>query len=238
MTLVFVRHGQPDYSTDTLTEKGKKEAAAFASYWEGKKAAFVYVSPLGRARETASFYEERTGKKAVVLPFLREFSYPVENPGNPFVPWDVYPLDLERHPLLLDPVHWSEDEALRKAGIGVKAKDVFDAFDRLLEEHGYWRERNHYAVLRPNHETLLFFGHFGVDSLILSHLLNCSPYVLWQGTVALTSSFTVVTTEERQEGAASFRIQVLGATNHLEKAGLSPSFEARFAECFQDPERH
>ena len=30
MRIVFIRHGDPDYTTDTLTEKGKKEAALLA----------------------------------------------------------------------------------------------------------------------------------------------------------------------------------------------------------------
>ena len=30
MRLLFIRHAEPDYSTDTLTEKGRREAALLA----------------------------------------------------------------------------------------------------------------------------------------------------------------------------------------------------------------
>ena len=30
MRLIFIRHGEPDYERDTLTEKGMKEAACLA----------------------------------------------------------------------------------------------------------------------------------------------------------------------------------------------------------------
>ncbi len=52
MRIIFVRHGEPDYSTDSLTENGKKEAEALAertSKWNVDK---FYVSPQGRAFST------------------------------------------------------------------------------------------------------------------------------------------------------------------------------------------
>ncbi len=53
MKLIIVRHGDPDYEHDTLTETGKTEAALAAKRLAGHKFAACYVSPLGRAQDTA-----------------------------------------------------------------------------------------------------------------------------------------------------------------------------------------
>ena len=55
MRILMIRHGDPDYVHDSLTEKGKVEAALLAEQDDqGAGKGFFYVSPLGRARETAS----------------------------------------------------------------------------------------------------------------------------------------------------------------------------------------
>ena len=55
MKLLFVRHGDPDYEHDGLTEKGVREAELLAprlAALEGVRG--CYVSPLGRAKATAA----------------------------------------------------------------------------------------------------------------------------------------------------------------------------------------
>lgn len=54
MRIIFVRHGDPDYANDTLTEKGWREAALLAERVSGWDVTDFYVSPLGRAQDTAS----------------------------------------------------------------------------------------------------------------------------------------------------------------------------------------
>ena len=53
MLLYIVRHGDPDYVTDTLTERGKIQAEAVANRMRDSKIDRVYSSPMGRARQTA-----------------------------------------------------------------------------------------------------------------------------------------------------------------------------------------
>ena len=55
MQIIFIRHADPDYANDSLTEKGKREAALLAkrvASW--KDITQFYVSPLGRAQMTAA----------------------------------------------------------------------------------------------------------------------------------------------------------------------------------------
>ena len=55
MRLLFIRHGDPDYEHDCLTEKGIREAEYLAERMKTEKMDAIYVSPLNRAQETASF---------------------------------------------------------------------------------------------------------------------------------------------------------------------------------------
>ena len=55
MRLLIVRHGDPDYSIDSLTEKGWKEAEYLSERLSKLDVKDFYVSPLGRAKDTASF---------------------------------------------------------------------------------------------------------------------------------------------------------------------------------------
>ena len=54
MRLLIIRHGDPDYVKDSLTEKGWKEAALLAERIAKLPVKEFYVSPLGRAKDTAS----------------------------------------------------------------------------------------------------------------------------------------------------------------------------------------
>ena len=49
MRLIFIRHAEPDYSIDSLTEKGWREAKLLAERTKRWKVDEFYCSPLGRA---------------------------------------------------------------------------------------------------------------------------------------------------------------------------------------------
>ena len=74
MRLIFIRHGDPDYVNDCLTEKGRREAALLAERVKGWDVTDFYVSPLGRAQETADYSLKACGRIAETLDWLREFS--------------------------------------------------------------------------------------------------------------------------------------------------------------------
>ena len=53
MKILIIRHGEPDYERDSLTEKGWREASLLADRLCETKIDAFFVSPLGRARDTA-----------------------------------------------------------------------------------------------------------------------------------------------------------------------------------------
>ena len=93
MNLIFIRHAEPDYTIDSLTEKGWREAKLLAERTKNWKVDEVYVSPLGRAQDTASFSLQNWGMEGVTYEWLQEFYYRVKDPvtGEPRIAWDFYP---------------------------------------------------------------------------------------------------------------------------------------------------
>ena len=73
MRILLIRHGDPDYEHDTLTEKGHREAKLLSDMAEHLNLGECFMSPLGRAQHTAAYSLKKTGKTAQVLDWLREF---------------------------------------------------------------------------------------------------------------------------------------------------------------------
>lgn len=239
MKLVIIRHGDPDYVKDSLTPEGWKEAQCLADRLEKMEVKDFYVSPLGRAVDTAKVTLERMGRSAQVLPWLREFPVQVECPNleHNGVCWDWLPQDWTAIEEFFDKDKWMQPRVFRQSDMEQTYKTVTDSLDELLEKHGYVRNGYCYRAVAPNTDTLVFFCHFGLECVLLSHLLNISPVVLWHGTCAAPTSVTVLNTEERREGIAYFRMSMFGDISHLYAADREPSFQARFCEVYSNKEQ-
>ena len=225
MRILLIRHGDPDYVNDTLTEKGRREAELLAKRAVSMNMGECYKSPLGRAKDTATPCLEVTGKTAEILDWLQEFpaqvdlnknpelekAYPdVKKEGEHFLPriaWDMVP------------GYWTEHEAYM--------------------DKNAWRETEvaHYRVEKESDETVTFFCHFGISCVLLSHLWNVSPFVLWHCLALAPTSVTEVVTEEREQGTAYFRGLKVGDISHLYAGGEEPSFAARFCETYSNKEQ-
>ena len=217
MRLLFIRHGEPDYEKDSLTEKGFREAEYLAEYLADVKIDRCYVSPLGRAKDTAAPTLAKKQMQAVECEWLREFEGKVIRPdkGYSINCWDFLPRDWTNIKEYYDKDLWAETELMREGHVLEEYAWVTESFDRLLEENGYRREGNFYRVKKANRDTLAFFCHFGLECVLLGHLIGVAPMVLWHGFCAAPSSVTTVMTEERREGIASFRISRFGEVSHL-----------------------
>ena len=239
MKLLIVRHGDPDYAIDSLTETGWQEAELLSQRLTKLDVKAFYCSPLGRARDTSAATLTKLNRTAEILPWLREFAPGLKNPSTGGkCAWDWLPQTWTAAPEFYDKDRWA-GTAFRDTGIGEQKKMVAEGLDELLARHGYVREHNYYRAEQANEDTIVLFCHFGVESVILSHLLGISPMVLWHGTCAAPTSVTTLVTEERREGIAYFRMSAFGDTSHLYAAGREPSFSARFCETYNNmAQRH
>lgn len=257
MRILMIRHGEPDYEHDCLTEKGKREAELLADIADRLQVGTCFVSPLGRARETADYTLNRLGITAECFDWLEEFPARLDSrgveelyaaytdppekkamrPGK--VLWDALPSYLGKYPEYFDWVKWRESPIAVRSNMIPLYDYVTEKLDLLLAEHGYVRDGLFYRAEKSNTDTITFFCHFGITCVMLSHLLNMSPFVLWHGLMLAPTSVTEVVTEERQRGTACFRSLRLGDTSHLCMGGETPSFAGRFCEWYEDPEhRH
>jgi broad specificity phosphatase PhoE len=241
MKLIIIRHCDPDYAIDSLTEKGWREAELLSNRILTMDIKEFYVSPLGRARDTASITLNKMNRKAEVLPWLREFHAPIidEITGEERLPWDWFPADWTEVNEYYNNNLWYTSSVMQSGHVINEARHVYSGLDELLKKHGYDREGKIYRAVRPNSDTIILFCHFGVECVILGHLLGISPVVLWHGFCAAPSSVTTLITEERQKGIAYFRMSSFGDVSHLFAAGEKPAFAARFCETYDNmDERH
>ncbi len=242
MRLLIIRHGDPNYEKDSLTEKGWREAALLAERISKLEVAAFYVSPLGRARDTASLTLKKMNREAVECDWLKEFPTRINRPdmagARKTLAWDWLPQDWTGEEAYFCREEWADTEVMREGGVGLEYRKVTGSFDGLLARHGYVREGKIYRAERPNRDTIVFFCHFGLECVLLSHLMNVSPMILWHHTCAAPATVTTVVTEERRQGKASFRMGAFGDISHFYIAGEEPSFAARFCETYDSEERH
>ncbi len=261
MRLLFFRHGDPDYEIDGLTDKGKREAELLAKRICTMNIDDVYVSPLGRAKATAEYSIKELQKEAVTCDWLREFpalfdaneaddetrgAFPNELRIDPEtgkyhkrIVWDVMPSYYGRHPELFDVNAWRKSEFVKHTDMVDVYDHVVSEFDKLLSKYGYERSGSIYKVRENNEKVLAFFCHFGITSVLLSHLWGISPFVTMQFLAMAPTSLTEIVTEEREKGIAIFRTLRIGDITHLTMEGEPPAFSARFCERFENEnERH
>lgn len=236
MRIIFIRHGDPDYANDTLTEKGRVEAGLLSERTKNWDVKDVYCSPLGRAKDTAAYCLEKMGKTAKIYDWMQEFFYLVEDPEtkNKRIAWDFMPEYWTKEPLMYDKDGWTDAPVMKTGEIKEKYTMVSNELDKLISKYGYERDGEYYRAVRPNKDTIVIFCHLGVTFAMLSHLLGIAAPVLWQQFFIAPTSVTELCTEEREKGKAVFRVKKFGDVSHLYVGGEKPSDSGFFCETFEN----
>ena len=90
MRIIFVRHGEPDYEHDCLTETGKLQAVDAAERLRNEGIEEIYASPQGRAAQTAAATAEVLKRPVKTLDYMRELHWgsidgtPIPSNGHPW----------------------------------------------------------------------------------------------------------------------------------------------------------
>lgn len=243
MRIIFIRHGDPNYGKDALTEKGIREATLLSkrcAKWNDISE--FYCSPYGRAKETASYSLKQMDREAVILPWLHEFDHVIDDPvtGRHGVPWDFMPEYWTEISEMYDKEDWKKTEIYRSNPALVPAyEEVCSSLDELLAAYGYRRYHNYYQtdhteIPTAQDATIVCFCHLGIILVMLSHLLGISPAVLLHSFYIAPTSVTILASEERMPGKAAFRVQVAGDTGHLREGGEKVSASGYFTDTFSD----
>lgn len=260
MRIIFVRHGEPDYKNDTLTEKGWREAELLAERISKWNVTDFYCSPLGRAKDTASCTLKKMNRTAKTLDWVQEFSYFIDDPvtGRHGVPWDFVPSLWSSDPMMLSKENWVNADVMKQNPvIAIKYREVCSSLDKLLADYGYVREQNFYrmpdkeevfitSTVSPDNidhinnqarsdkaADIVIFCHLGAICIMLSHLLNIPFPLLTHGFFLPTTSLTILATEERWSNEAYFRVQAMGDVHHLLNGKEPLSDAGYFTSSFQ-----
>ena len=117
MKLLIIRHGDPDYTADSLTEKGHREAELLSERIAPMDITAYYVSPLGRAQATAEYTLKKCNRNAQTLDWLREFdrNLIIGPDGKRRIAWDMLPQDWTSVPEYYDKEKWADVPVMAEA---------------------------------------------------------------------------------------------------------------------------
>ena len=234
MRILLIRHAEPDYTVDSLTPKGRVEAELLSRRLVHYNIRDFYVSPLGRAKDTAAYTLEKLNRTAEALPWLAEFRGRCVDPetGMQRLPWDLPPRVWSALPGARDVSTWADAPLFEGSDVKAVWQETVDGVHALLARYGFRKDGPVWRCESNSRDTLALFCHFGISMAVLGVLTDCSPLVLWHRVLTLTSSVSEVVTEERVRGEVSFRITRLGDIAHLETNGEKRSTAGLFPECF------
>lgn len=190
MRLIMVRHGHPDYSTDTLTERGHIHAKVAAERLKDEGITHIYSSSCGRAVETAEHTANLLGLPILEkFDFMREIRWGVEGEmfHDKYHPWFV----ADR--LVTESIdtrsYVKELPGYKNSVIWEDYDKVCNGFDEFLSTLGYKRNGLYYKCERENNDIVALFSHGGSSSCAMSHMLNI-PFAQFAHTFKL--DFTAI----------------------------------------------
>ena len=217
MKLLIIRHGDPNYALDTLTEKGWKEAALLTERMAAQDVKAYYVSPMGRAQDTASVTLKKVDRTAETLSWLKEFDVRIQDmtTGEPCLVWELRTGDWTRVPEFYDKDKWCGVPVMKEHGVKERWDSICSGLDAVLEKHGYQREKNYYRAVQPNEDTIVFFCHYGVGCAMIAHLLGMSPMQLWYGFSMEPTAVTTIYLTQKQGNIAGAHVSEFGDLGHL-----------------------
>eukprot|EP00727_Mastigamoeba_balamuthi_P009141 m51a1_g485 hypothetical protein (324) ;mRNA; r:221337-222865 len=238
MWLFFIRHGDPDYETNTLTERGVAEATALAQRLATLGITRILSSPSGRVMQTAGHASRALGLPVEQAPWLQEPSH-LQAPAawanglEAAVVWDI-----PGHLVHAARDEWrSEDWLAREPYSSISgAADAMQAFasglDGVLAEHGFEAQGARYRVAassqRGREERVALFGHNGTVLLALAHLLRLPHPQVFSGFFASPTSVTTFHMDElcrpeEEPKWATPRAMGVADVSHLYAAGMQPN---------------
>ena len=231
MKILIIRHAEPDYSNNTLTNKGFVEAECLSDKLVHSNITHIYSSPLRRAVLTAKPIAEKINKEVKICDWLTEFEGKIILNDEEMISWNVLPSIWQKETEIFNINTFKKSGLYSSKDMPDKYEYVIEQFDKLLENHGAKRENIIYKG-ENNNDTIAIFCHFALGMVLVSHLTGISPILLWQTMFLPASSVTEFVTEERVRGEFVFKCKQMGDTSHLYIKGEPVSNSGLYSEFF------
>lgn len=219
MLLYIVRHGDPIYETDTLTERGKLQAEAVGKRIYDSKIDRIFSSPMGRAKETADPACRLLGLEKNIEEWTHEIG---DERLTPFPDGKMKSISFIQNTYYLEngninlPYEKSFDCA------GINQSDMKSAV-RFIEEHGneflerlgYKEENGVYRILRENNEKVALFCHAAFSRAWLSVLLHIPLHIMWSSFSYTHTGVTILEFKNNPNGFTAPQCLCFSDVSHL-----------------------
>ena len=231
MLLYIIRHGDPNYALDCLTEKGKLQAEAVGKRIAASGIDRIFSSPMGRARETAAPACRLLGKEAVIEEWTHEIEderltdYPdgkrtsISNLQNT--------LFLENGGIDLPFDKAFEQPALARTQMDKACSFIWENGKDFLERLGYREENGVYRILQPNEEKVALFCHAAFSRAWISMLLHIPLHIMWAGLDYCHTGVTIIHFKNYENGFTAPRCLCYNDLSHFYKDGPDMRYNNR-----------
>lgn len=222
MLLYIIRHGHPDYETDSLTEVGKIQAGLVGKRMAEEKIDRIFSSPLGRAMQTAEPACEMLGLSKNIEEWAREIG---DERLSTFPDGKLKPIGAMQNTVFLENGGFNLDyndtflcPPISESDMQTAVKYIEENGNAFLEKLGYKKQDGVYRIIKPNEEKVALFCHAAFLKTWLSILLHVPLHMMWASFEH--SAFTAVTVIEfknNENGITAPRCIRLSDVSHLPK---------------------
>lgn len=224
MILYIVRHGDPIYETDSLTERGKLQAEAVAKRMADAGINEVYSSPMGRARMTA----EPTCRLLGLDCHIEDWAHEIQDERlTPFPDGKLKSVTVVQNTYYREngnidiPYERScECQGFNTSGMKEAVARIERDGNGFLERLGYREENGVYRILRNNEDRVALFCHAAMGRAWLSSLLHIPVHIMWSSFAYTHTGVTVVEFANNENGFTAPRCRCFSDMSHLFAAGL------------------
>lgn len=230
MLLYIVRHGDPDYKNDCLTDKGRLQAEAVGVRMKDAKLDRIFSSPMGRARETAEPACRLLGLEMNIEPWAHEII------GDELC--TPFPDGVRKSVSKVQNTYYREDgfidldydrafdcQGFNESGMKNATEFIEKNGREFLERLGYREENGVYKILYPNEEKVALFCHKAMARAWLSTLLHIPIHIMWSGFGYAHTGVTVLEFHNNENGVTAPKCLVFSDISHLKESGLSTLYD-------------
>ena len=232
MLLFYIRHGDPIYTPDSLTEFGHQQAEALKHRLKLANLKEIYSSSSTRAVMTATPTAEMLGLPITKLDWCHEGlawkDFAIEMPdGKRKWTWavpDMVSLFNSPEVRAMDRA-WYDHPAFADTNFKAGYQRIQREADAFMESLGYRHrpELNGYEPIAPHGRSVALFAHEGFGRLFLSALLDI-PYPMYSTRFSIShTSMTVIYFSDKAEIVQPVVLQHSG-DSHLFAAGLPTQY--------------
>lgn len=230
MILYYVRHGDPIYNPDSLTELGHRQAEAVAKRLAVYGIDKIFASTSNRAILTAEPTAQLVKKEITQLDFCNEGyawgDFTVENDDGRRT-WLFHDKKTREHFMSKEirelGEKWCEHPRYQENKKGVEriARET-DAF-MLSLGYRHDRERGVYEAVEPTKERVALFAHQGFGIAFLSSLLDI-PYPMFATHFDMSHTGVSIIKFSEAKGTCIPCAYCLANDSHLYKEGLPTKY--------------